>query len=329
MAKEKTINVDLSDDNLGMEVSTIQNEAQERKVGQAKVKQKSDEPLISCLRNEIISVRYIKKLNGFITNPKHALYGGMADTAFRTFTVPMLRSGVLINVLTNAEKAFLEDFMGLEDNALSIYRKVDNYWRNYQVRLTKHDTYFNLSNPEDYIKYKVLLANKDFICPDLETLRDKPKQTYQFVIASEAEESKQSTEKMSSVLEAARIFGSIESDKAVLKHIVETMTGRKLSDKSKIADILPLAFKEMEANPKLFISVAKDPYLKTKILVSEAVELGLIRKNGDYYYDKSNMVPICESNEEPTLMSAVKYINSPKRQEFKFGLEARIKQLKD
>ena len=113
-----------------------------------------------------IIVRYILKQKGNITNPRHVLYGGMAEGASRTFVVPKLSSGKYVNVLTDDEKDFLEDAMGLEPNALSIYKKVDNFWDDSnplkitRVRLTKLDSYLDLSSPEDYIKYKILLAIK-------------------------------------------------------------------------------------------------------------------------------------------------------------------------
>lgn len=84
--------------------------------------------LINCLRKERVIVRHIPKEGGMITNPKHVLYGGMAENASRTFVVPRLSSGMFVNVLTDAEKAFLEEIMGLEYNSLSIYKKVDNFW---------------------------------------------------------------------------------------------------------------------------------------------------------------------------------------------------------
>lgn len=92
----------------------------------------------------------------------------MAENASRTFVVPRLSSGMFVNVLTDAEKAFLEEIMGLEYNSLSIYKKVDNFWDDSnengisKVTLKKQDNYFDLSNPEDYIRYKILLANKEF-----------------------------------------------------------------------------------------------------------------------------------------------------------------------
>ena len=47
---------------------------------------------VSCLRKEKITVRYIPKESGMITNPKHVFYGGMAENAVRMFTVPILES---------------------------------------------------------------------------------------------------------------------------------------------------------------------------------------------------------------------------------------------
>ena len=67
----------------------------------------------------------------------------------------------------------MKKLWGLEYNALSIYKKVDNFWDDAneigiaRVRLIKQDNYFDLANPEDFIKYKILLANKDFIAPSL------------------------------------------------------------------------------------------------------------------------------------------------------------------
>ena len=171
-----------------------------KKIKQVPVAQ---EDAISCLRNERIIIRHIPKETGIVSNPKHILYGGMAENAVRTFVVPKLASGMFVNVLTDKEKTFLEEIMGLEYNALSIYKKVDNFWDDAndsgisKVRLSKQDNYLDLSSPEDYIKYKILLANKDFIAPSLKTLSDAPKATYQFVIIAEGDETRTAKDNLS------------------------------------------------------------------------------------------------------------------------------------
>lgn len=298
------------------------------------VKKSSSDPedyeLISCLRNERIIVRYVPRESNMVHNPKHVFYGGMAESAVRIFTVPILEStGAFVNVLTNAEKEFLENIMGLDHNALSVYLKENNFWTNYSVRLTKGDTLLDLSNPEDYIKYKVLLVNKDFIAPSLTVLQDHPRATYQFVIISETEEANQTNKQLNASMEAYMILGKIQEEKELLKYIVETITGRPISAKAKLDFITGEIYKIIQSNAKMFIKVAKDPLLETKVLITKAAELGVIRKRSDYYYLASDNRPLCEVEEDPTLHVAAKYLNAPKHQEIKFTIEAKIKSLKD
>ena len=115
----------------------------------------------------------------------------------------------------------------------------------------------------------------------------------------------------------------------MLKFIVETIDGRPISAKSSIEFILGQAQKLIQADAKLFVQVAKDKELSTKVLIAKAVEAGLIKKRGDFYYVSSDNSPMCEAIEEPTLSMASKYLNSPKHQEVKLSLEAKLKSLKN
>lgn len=284
-----------------------------------------DEP-VSCLRNERVIIRFVPKQSGLVTNPKHILYGGMAETAVRWFTVPRLSSGMYVNVLTDKEKAFLEEIMGLEYNALSIYKKVDNFWDNLQVRLTKQDNYLNLADPEDYIKYKVLLANKDQIAASLQVLQDRPKATYQFVIIQEGEETKTAKKEMTATMQSYMKFGEIQDNADVLRTIIETIDGRPIAKSTKIEFLQEKINKLIQADPKLFLRVAEDEYLGTKVLIKKAIEEGLISNRGGMLYLKSDGTPLCGDNEEPTLSMAAKFLNMPKHQDLKFSLEAKLKE---
>ena len=292
-----------------------------------------EEVLVNCLRNERIIVRYIPKGSGIWgNNPKHILAGGMAESAVRTFVVPKLSSGVYVNVLTDKEKAFLEEVMGLEYNALSVYNKENNFWDDSnenginKVRLTKQDNYFNLADPEDYIRYKILLANKNFIAPSMKDLQDYPKATYQFVIISEGEETKMAKLDMSTTMRCYKEFGKIENDPDTLRVIIESITGKPLAVNSKIEFLQTKINELIQSNSKLFLKVISDPLLQTKVLIKRSIEAGLISNRGNYLYLRSDNTPLCELNEEPTLNIAAKYLNSPKHQEIKFSLEAQLKQ---
>lgn len=327
MAKE--VEVMLDDD-------TIMDETPMQEVVEAPVKQPRrrqakqpvavDEPIVNCLRNERVIVKHVPKETGIVIDPKHILYGGMAEGAVRWLTVPRLTSGMYVNVLTNAEKACLEEVMGLEYNALSIYNKIDNFWDNYQVRLTKQDNFLNLADPDDYIKYKVLLANKDLIAPSLQDLEDHPKATYQFVIIHENEESQASKKKMSATMQAYMEFGKIQENTDILRIIIETIDGRPTSKNSKVEFLQEKVGKLIQADAKLFVRVATDPLLSTKVLIKKAIEGGLISNRGGMLYLKADGTPLCGDNEEPTLNIATRFLNLPKNQDLKFSLEAKLKE---
>lgn len=302
-----------------------------RKTQKKEIETIDEDAPINCLRNERIIVRHIPKMTGMWgNNPRHILAGGMAEGAVRTFVVPRLSSGMFVNVLTDKEKSFLEEVMGLEYNALSIYKKVDNFWDDSndnginKVRLTKQDNYFNLADPEDYIRYKILLANKDYIAPSMQILQDTPKATYQFVIISEGEEIKLAKSNMSATMLCYKEFGKIENDMDTLRVIIETISGRPTSQSSKLEFLQTKANELIQTDSKIFLKVITDPMLSTKVLIKKGIEAGLISDRGNYLYLRADNTPLCEANEEPTLNLAAKYLNSAKHQDILFMLQAKL-----
>lgn len=291
----------------------------------------SSEP-VNCLRNEKVIVRFIPRPSMMVQNPKHVLYGGMAENAIRAFVVPRYSStGSFVNVLTNNEKAFLEKAMGLEYNALSVYRKKDNFWDDSnpmgigRVILHKQDNYLDLSIPEDYIKYKILLANKDYIASSLQELEDRPKATYQFVIINENAEAHQNLNKMDTIKRCYMEYGKIENDFDTLRVVVELISGRPISSKVKLDYLQGKVNEYIQSDPRRFLATVKDELLPAKVLIKKCVEAGLIGMKNDAYYLREDNSPLCEINENSTLNNAAKYISSVKRQELKYSLEAKLK----
>jgi len=286
------------------------------------------EGTVNCLRKERVIVRYIPRQSGMqITDPRHVAYGGMLENATKAYCVPMLESGALVNVLTNDEKACLEEIMGLEYNALSIYKKTDNYWHSRSVILKKQDNYLDLSVPDQYIDYKILLANKDYIAKSLQELEDNPKATYKFVIIAEGEEDKKASSNISATMQCYKEFGKIEDDLDTLRTIVETIDGRPTAPTVKIDFLRNKANDLIQANSKLFLKIITDKMLPYKVLIKKSIEAGLIANRGNMLYliEGSNRTPLCEDGEEPTLNIAARYLSSPKRQQVKFMLESKLK----
>ena len=284
--------------------------------------------LVNCLRNERIIVRHVNRENGNITNPKHILYGGMAESAAKYYSVPKLQSGMYVNILTDNEKAFLEDIMGLELNALSIYKKVDNYWENRMVRLTKADNYFDLSDPDQYISYKILLANRDFIAPSLQELTDRPKATYQFVIVKEEDENKISKKALNATMQAYMEFGKIQENKDILIQIIETMEGRPVAATTKLEALQNKVNRLIQSNPSIFVKAAVDELLEIKVLLRKCVENRIVANRNGFYYLTSDGSQLCEKGDDPTLHNAAVFVASPKNQQLLLSLQAKLNELK-
>lgn len=281
--------------------------------------------LVSCLRNEKIIVKFLPKDGGLVTDKKHILYGGLGESSKRRYTVPRTSTGVFVNVLTNSEKAFLEDLMGLPHNAMSVYLKTDNFWENKYVTLGKDNSVLDLSNPEDYIKYKILKVNTDFIAPSEESLKTLRKATYQYVLMKEGEEVSTSINSLNIASSAYMKFGELKSDVEKLALIVEIATGKvvsKLDPNTVLSQVGTL----IQNNPKAFITAAEDEYLDTKLLLKKSIAKGLVRKKGQYYYFTEDNSPICNEGQEPILQVACAYLNAPKHQEKMFALQAKLKQ---
>lgn len=288
----------------------------------------ADEP-VNCLRNERIIVRFVPSPSAMVQTKGHVLWGGMAEGARRSFVVPRLRSGQYVNVLTDNEMAFLEQAMRLDKGALSIYNKRDNFWDDNnpegcgKVILFKQDNYLDLSDPLDYIKYKVLLANKDYICPSMQELEDRPKATYQYVIVSENAEVQMNLSKNDAKMECFMEYGAVRNDKDTLRTILEILTGRPITYQTKLDFLQAKVMEYIEQDPRRFLNTIKDVLLPAKVLIKRGVEAGIItRRNDLYYYDGS---PMCEMGEDSTLTNAAKYLTSVKRQELKYTIEARLK----
>ena len=334
MAKEKTEQILLDEEEInGTEAERVQVPIEPKVQKENKVTRVSEERdnLVNCLRNEKVIVRFIARAKGMITDPRHILFGGMAAGSKIKFTTPLLRSGQYADVLTKEEKKFLEYKLGLEPNALSVHNRTNNFWSDAneqgigRIELIKGDNPLDLSQPIDYIKYKILLNNKDQIAPSMQVLQDKPKATYKFVIISESDTAKAANTKVTLKAQAYMEFGKINEDKEKMRVIIETIDGRPTAANSTVEYLQGKVGELIEANTKMFLQVVKDQFLDNKVLIKKAIEAGLISNRGNYLYLRDGNVPLCEHGQEPTINIAAKYLSLPKHQDLKFSIEAKLK----
>lgn len=325
-------NILLDDDFQEPKMNVIPNPMHQEEYQQPEQQTPKEKKLINCLRNEKVIVRFVPRQNALVHRKGHLLDGGMAEDAVVSYVVPLLSTGIFKNVLTNAEKDFLEYAMGLKEGALSVYNKENNFWDDSnprgigRVSLRKQDNYFDLSNPQDYIKVKILLANKNEIAGSMQELEDHPKATYRFVIISENAESQSNLSKIDAKKRSWAEYGKIMNDKDTLRVIVETLEGRPTTAKIDLDYLQGRIDIYIDRDARRFLSIIQDELLPAKVLIKKCLEAGLIGKKNDAYYLREDNSPLCEINEESTLNNAAKYISSVKHTALKYSLEAKLKQ---
>jgi hypothetical protein len=278
---------------------------------------------VNPLINERVVVRFIRKPTAFIADKDHVLYGGMHENSKRHLVVPMLKSGSLKNVLTNSEKEFFEEYMGLAPDALSIYRKVDNYWENRQVTLGKEDTILDLSVPDDYIKYKVLLANTEIVARSLEEYNACPKATYEFVLIREEDKNKEMVSEISMKARAYRLLDTISSDRKKMIGAIYLLDHRVISNNISDEELLLLVGTAVEKDTLRFIRAVEDPFFETKVFINNCVDSGLLRRVQDMYFITETNKPLALEGQEPTLEVSAAFLNMPRNQDVLFFLQGR------
>ena len=269
------------------------------------------------LPDKVIKVKYIKRKRGMASDVSddHVISGGMLNGSIKKFQAPLLSNGTIANVLTKDEKTYLESVTGLN---LSVY---GDFWLNHFVTLFKDDNQFDLSNPVDYISYKIMLFLKDDIAPNWDE-RNK-KQTYQFVITSDEEEFVEKKQKYDSKKEAFKLYGKIEDDKDKIIGVLSLLTNKPIAETSKLSWLQAQLEEFIDSKPQSFIELMKDKFIDTKLLIQEGIKSKVILKKGNKYSTIDGL-DLCENGQIASFDNAVTYLENPKHQDVRSLIEAKI-----
>lgn len=272
------------------------------------------------LPNEKIIVKYIARNRGMAAHvdKNHVISGGMLINSTKKFSAPLQRNGTIANILTLEEKAYLEQRTGLD---LSVY---GNFWNNYFVSLSKEDNnnILDLNEPMDYISYRILMSlSKVDIAPSWNDRHSKS--TYQFAITRENEEMLEKKGKLDSKREAFMLYGKIMDSKEQLLGVLKLITNKPISKDTSLDWLQSQVESIVDAEPLKFVSVLKDKSFYTKILINEAIELGIVTKKSNKYATTDGL-DLCNAGEVATLDNAVKYLDEAQNQEVRTIIEAKI-----
>lgn len=281
------------------------------------------------LKNEIVEVRFINSPSTMYSSDS-PLKGGLAETSSITYAVPR-ENGMIKAVLTPNEQEFFEKYFNLPENAMNPSAINNNYWTTYnrgyinRVTLDKSGKRLHLDNAKEYIEWKILLANPEYICPNQETLENSRKATYRFVMNNDTTVATSAGKSADLKLELFEIYAKYKEDSDMLRVICFLVEHKKVSPKTKIE-----LLKEKVTN--MIINNAKDCYpvmssttLEQKKALIIGVEKGVVSERNGFYYVTETGQKLSGDYEEPNLNNAANYLADVANQELYFSILKKIK----
>lgn len=271
------------------------------------------------LPKETITVKFIPKRKGMASNvdDNHILSGGMLNKAIKKYVAPLSRQGGIVNVLTNQEKEYLERATGRD---LSVY---GDFWETFTVALRKEDANntFYLGEPEGYLAYALLRTLKDDIAPSWKERNNKS--TYDFVIVRDGEVTNENKTKLDIKKNAFKAYGKIEDDRDKLIAVLKLHSNKPISKDSKIDWLQGKVEEFVDSNPSSFLDIVQDKDFDIKMIITNAVEAGIILRDGNKYSTIDGL-DLAENGEINSYNNAVKYLSNPKHQEVLHLIQARL-----
>ena len=239
------------------------------------------------IRNGIVKVLPVKRSSDWL--PENADSAFMNTGAKGEYVVPRLqRSGHLIDPLADLnddQKNVLARQLGFKDGSdLNIMKdEKNNYWINRSVMIDKNGKHLNLTSPADFVSYKILEVNLDYIAPSWEERYNKG--TYKFALVFEDEEAKIKNIKIDTKKEAYMMFGKIDGSVKKLSdflwiYYLTNKEGKRLMNNPSLDYLRGEVGRIIEERPGEFLSIVTDPLFDTKALIQKAINIGLIHRDG-------------------------------------------------
>lgn len=224
----------------------------------------------------------------------------MYDNTSIGIQVPLDKfTGKLKNPLTKDEQAFFESVSGLDlkTGDLNPYKKSDNFWEDFKVRVKKSDNVvtdktilmtLDLSDPIHYLQYKVLMINTapdgGIVAPSWEERENSG--TYKIALVHEGEQHIDKIKKADKMKIAYKYLAKIDSsdeamfDFLTVYYLENAKSKRPSADSNK--DYYYSELQDIIDNDLAgFVEIVKDvDNYEYKLLVHRGLRLGVIKMVG-------------------------------------------------
>lgn len=274
-----------------------------------------------------VKVRLVNRSRGAVKDPNHLLYNLAPNATIEMCARNKRGTNIIDCPLTPEEIEFFEDKrrsgMSFEIGELSPFAndKV-NFWRSKRSKVSLNDKerILDLSKPIDYLHYKILLSNSDRIAPSLD--REFASKEYIYVLCSEEEEQKKTLTRGDEKKRAWKLAAKMESDREKMIDFL-SVVGKRPSANSKTDFLISEVDKFLEENIREFLSVLEDPQYETRILLTKALQVKAIIKDGNKYFSADGEA-LCKKGEVNNLKNALNYLDAVENQDIRLVIESKV-----
>lgn len=263
----------------------------------------------------------------------------MYDNTSITVQVPIDKNtGRLKNPLTKDEQLFFETEAGLDLGIgdLSPYKKESNFWQDFQIRIKKTDSIvsdktvlmsLDLSDPIQYLQYKVLLLNSDpsggVVAPSWEGREDSG--TYKIALVHEGQQHIDKVKKADKMKIAYKYLAKVDSsseamyDFLMIYYLENAKSKRPSVDSGKdyfYSEMQDLIDTDLNGVVEIIEDVNNFEY---KLLVHRGLKIGAIKMVGGNKLETADGVPIGNS-----LYQAVQWFKDDRHQDEYLRLKNQI-----
>lgn len=274
-------------------------------------------------KDKIIVDPIMRQRNALISDPEHEAFF-LFGTASLTYVLPKDRQNNLVNPFeSEGEQEWLENQLDLD---LNHHKSKENYWRKHRVKLTKTPRTLDLSNPKDYLDYVILRANRKYIAPDGDSAFKLA--TYRYALIKEEYKTNNKAKKADQEIEAFMELGKMKDNSTAMVNFLKVY-GKRVASTSKKEFLVSELRNIIENDVEGFLTIAHDrENYEMKLLISDAVEAGAIKKSGRKYTLPGGD-PLCGEGDVPILNNVIEYLKSPAQQDLLLSIQARVDKSKD
>ncbi len=263
------------------------------------------------LQEKKVILKPIPRGGKMITDPQHKGYFMWEGASKQYCLIRSSNRNELISPFKDEEE--MKYFSGMVDQDLNIYKRNDNFWHSFYVKVTKDHSLmssgieFDLSDPMDNIRVRVLKQQGE-VAKNWEERYNRT--TYKFAFVEEDHQEEAQTQKMDMEETIWTFWGSIKNSPKKMKDFL----GAYLMEKKILKNVPADATKEFLAteigklldNEKPFLySLIKDPDLELKYWIFRATQVGAIVRKGIATYEVSGEDSSYSYNE---LLDHVKFL---------------------